>query len=83
MTPYRPSVAIALGGGGARGIAHVLALEALDEMKIRPAAIGGTSMGAVIGAAYAAGIAARIIEVTFCVFCAIGLTSSASCCGLE
>jgi NTE family protein len=62
MTPYRPSVAIALGGGGARGIAHVLALEALDEMKIRPAAIGGTSMGAVIGAAYAAGIEARIIR---------------------
>ena len=52
----RPRVAIALGGGGARGIAHVLALEALDEMGIRPVAIAGTSMGAVVGAAYAAGI---------------------------
>lgn len=52
----RPKVAIALGGGGARGIAHVLALEALDEMPISPVAIAGTSMGAIIGAAHAAGI---------------------------
>jgi NTE family protein len=58
----RPSVAIALGGGGARGIAHVIALEALDEMGIRPVAIAGTSMGAVIGAAYAAGLEARTIR---------------------
>jgi NTE family protein len=52
----RPKVAVALGGGGARGIAHVLALEALDEIGISPVAIAGTSMGAIIGAAYAAGI---------------------------
>ena len=59
---HRPSVAIALGGGGARGIAHVLALEALDELGIRPVAIAGTSMGAVVGSAYAAGIEARAIR---------------------
>ena len=58
----QPKVAIALGGGGARGIAHVLALEALDEMGISPVAIAGTSMGAVIGGAYAAGIAGRAIR---------------------
>ena len=58
----RPTIAIALGGGGARGIAHVLALEALDEMGIRPAAIAGASMGAVVGAAYAAGLEARAIR---------------------
>ena len=58
----RPSIAIALGGGGARGIAHVLALEALDELGVRPAAIAGTSMGAVIGAAYGAGLEARVIR---------------------
>lgn len=58
----RPKVAIALGGGGARGIAHVLALEALDEMGIYPVAIAGTSMGAIIGAAYAAGIEGRAIR---------------------
>jgi NTE family protein len=55
-------VAIALGGGGARGIAHVLALEALDEMGIRPAAIAGTSMGAIVAAAYAAGVEGRAIR---------------------
>ena len=58
----RPKVAIALGGGGARGIAHVLALEALDEMGICPVAIAGTSIGAIIGAAYAAGIEGRSIR---------------------
>ena len=57
-----PTVAVALGGGGARGIAHVLALEALDEIGVRPAALAGASMGAVIGAAYAAGIEARAIR---------------------
>jgi NTE family protein len=62
MITQHPSVAIALGGGGARGIAHVLALEGLDELGIRPVAIAGTSMGAVIGAAYAAGLEARIIR---------------------
>lgn len=59
---HHPTIAIALGGGGARGIAHVPALEALDELGIRPAAIAGTSMGAVIGAAYAAGLEARDIR---------------------
>jgi NTE family protein len=39
-----------------------LALEALDEMGIRPVAIAGTSMGAVVGAAYAAGIEGRTIR---------------------
>ncbi|RBP15844.1 NTE family protein [Roseiarcus fermentans] len=58
----RPSIAVALGSGGARGIAHVAVLETLDELGIRPTAIAGTSMGAVIGAAYAAGIEARAIR---------------------
>jgi NTE family protein len=58
----RPTVAIALGGGGARGIAHIAALEALDELGIRPVAIAGTSMGAVIGAAYAAGLEASALH---------------------
>jgi NTE family protein len=57
-----PQVAVALGGGGARGIAHVVALEALDEMGISPVAIAGTSMGAIIGGAYAAGIEGRSIR---------------------
>jgi NTE family protein len=49
-------VAIALGGGGARGIAHVHALQALDEMGLRPALISGTSIGALVGAGYASGM---------------------------
>jgi NTE family protein len=48
--------ALALGGGGARGLAHIAVIEALDEMGVAPAAIAGTSVGALIGAAYAAGM---------------------------
>ena len=56
------SLAIALGGGGARGIAHIAVLEVLDEMGVRPTAIAGSSVGAMIGAAYAAGMSARDIR---------------------
>lgn len=57
-----PIIAIALGSGGARGLAHIAVLEALDELGVAPAAIAGTSMGAVIGAAYAAGMPGREIR---------------------
>jgi NTE family protein len=46
--------ALALGSGGARALAHIAVVEALDEMGVRPVAIAGTSLGALIGAAYAA-----------------------------
>jgi len=49
------SVALALGGGGARGLAHISILEELDALGVRPVAIAGASIGAIIGAAYAAG----------------------------
>ena len=39
-----PTIAIALGAGGARGIAHIHALKALDELGIKPVAISGTSI---------------------------------------
>lgn len=55
-------VALALGGGGARGLAHVAVLETLDEMGIRPVAIAGTSIGALIGAPYAAGMSGKEIR---------------------
>jgi NTE family protein len=58
----RPSIALALGGGGARGLAHILMLEALDEMGIKPTLIVGTSIGAVFGATYASGLSARLIR---------------------
>ena len=53
----KPRIALALGGGGARGLAHIVVLEALVEAGIEPVAIAGTSIGAIIGAAYAAGLA--------------------------
>ena len=49
-------IGLALGGGGARGLAHIQVLETLDELGIRPTAISGTSIGAVIGALYASGL---------------------------
>lgn len=49
-------VGLALGGGGARGIAHIAYLKALDELGIRPSVISGTSSGAIAGAMYAGGM---------------------------
>jgi len=48
-------IGIAFGGGGARGIAHLLMIEALEELGLKPSAISGSSIGAVVGAFYAAG----------------------------
>lgn len=58
----RPTIGLALGGGGARGLAHILMLEVFDELGIKPAVIAGTSIGAVFGAAYASGLSARLIR---------------------
>src|SRR6476661_11298712 len=58
----RPSIALALGGGGARGLAHILMLEVFDELGLKPQVIAGTSIGAVFGAAYASGLSARLIR---------------------
>ena len=41
----RPRIGLALGGGGARGFAHIPVLEAFDELGVRPAMIAGTSIG--------------------------------------
>jgi NTE family protein len=59
MPPSGPRIGLALGGGGARGLAHILMLEAFDELGIRPSVIAGTSIGAIYGAAYASGISGR------------------------
>jgi NTE family protein len=56
------TVGLALGGGGARGLAHIVVLEALDEMGIKPVAIAGTSIGAIVGAGYAAGMSGKEIR---------------------
>ncbi len=60
--PDASRITLALGAGGARGLAHIVALEALDELGVKPAAIAGTSMGAIIGAAYAAGLPGRALR---------------------
>jgi NTE family protein len=55
-------IGLALGGGGARGLAHIPMLEAFDELGLKPAVIAGCSMGAVVGAAYAGGMSALEIR---------------------
>jgi NTE family protein len=55
-------VGLALGAGGAKGLAHIVALEAFDQAGVRPAAVAGTSIGAIIGAAYASGYSAKAIR---------------------
>lgn len=51
----RPLVALVLGGGGLRGFAHLGVLRALEEAGLQPDMVVGTSVGALVGAAYASG----------------------------
>ena len=60
--PRIPKVGIALGGGFARGLAHIGILKVLEEENIPVDFIAGTSVGSVIGAAYASGISAKELE---------------------
>jgi len=57
-----PRIAVALSGGGARGIAHVGVLKVLDEMRIPISCITGTSMGSIVAGAYAVGTSPADIE---------------------
>src|SRR5262245_27661954 len=58
----RPRIGLALGGGGARGGAHVGVLQVLDELHVPVDVIAGTSMGAVVGGVYAAGVPIEQID---------------------
>jgi len=58
----QPKIGIALGAGGAKGVAHIPMLEALDELGITPHRIAGCSIGAVMGALYASGLSAQDIK---------------------
>jgi NTE family protein len=65
----RPRVGLVLGGGGARGFAHVGILQVLEEERIRPDLIVGCSMGSMVGALYAlyqnaADVRTRLTEFT-------------------
>lgn len=57
-----PRIGLALGGGGAKGLAHITMLEVLDELEVKPDIIAGTSIGAIIGALYAAGLSGADIR---------------------
>ena len=56
------TLGLTLGGGGAFGAAHVGVLQVLHERGIRPGIVTGTSSGAIVAAAYAAGLGADEIE---------------------
>jgi NTE family protein len=57
-----PRTALVLSGGGAKGLAHIGVLRALDSLGIRPDFIVGTSMGAAVGALYASGYSGRELD---------------------
>ncbi|WP_018969916.1 patatin-like phospholipase family protein [Rubritalea marina] len=54
-------IGLCLGGGGAKGFAHIPILEVMDDLGVKPACISGTSIGAIVGALYASGRSAREI----------------------
>lgn len=55
-------IGLALGGGGARGLAHIPMLEAFDELGLKPAVIAGCSMGALVAALYAGGMNGKALR---------------------
>ena len=58
----RPRIGLVLGGGGARGAAHIGVLKELERQRIPVDAIVGTSMGAIIGGLYASGKTPAVLE---------------------
>lgn len=60
--PQRPRIGLVLGGGGAKGAAHIGVIKVLEELRIPVDCIAGTSMGAIVGAAYATGLSSKELE---------------------
>jgi NTE family protein len=58
----KPTIGLALGGGGARGLAHIGVLKVLEEEGISVDCLAGTSMGGIIAAAYAVGLSVTELE---------------------
>jgi NTE family protein len=58
----RPRIGLVLGGGGAKGAAHVGVIKVLEELRVPIDCIAGTSMGSIVGAAYATGLSAGELE---------------------
>ena len=61
----RPKVGLVLGGGGARGAAHIGVLEELERLRIPVDCVAGTSMGALVAGAWAAGLDAAAVKALF------------------
>ncbi len=61
----KPKVGLVLSGGGAKGMAHIGALKVIEEAGITIDYIGGTSMGAIVGALYASGYSASALDSLF------------------
>ncbi len=57
-----PAIGLALGGGFARGVAHIGVFKALEEANIPLRCLAGTSVGAIMGAIYASGVSVREME---------------------
>ena len=55
-------IGLALGGGGARGLAHIGVLKVLERENIPIYVIAGTSIGALVGAAFASGVHPLVVE---------------------
>jgi NTE family protein len=66
MATAKTTIGLALGSGAARGLAHIGVLKVLEEAAIPIACIAGTSIGAFIGALYAAGVPVQQMERTLC-----------------
>lgn len=64
-TTQDPKVGLVLSGGGAKGLAHIGAIKAIEEAGIQIDYISGTSMGAIIGSLYASGYSADQLETIF------------------
>ncbi|MCA0958873.1 patatin-like phospholipase family protein [Muricauda ruestringensis] len=60
-----PKVGLVLSGGGAKGLAHIGTLKVLEEAGVQIDYIGGTSMGAIVGALYASGYSAHQLDSIF------------------
>ena len=83
----RPKICLVLSGGGARGAAHVGVLKVLEEYRIPIDCIAGTSMGSLVGSAYATGTSIAEMEEIVCT--RLGCTpawrnrSTSATCGCE
>ena len=74
----RPKIGLVLSGGGAKGMAHVGVIKAMEQAGLRADYVVGTSMGSVVGGLYALGYSSEELEeiirgIDWDLFCLIGL----------